>query len=289
MYQVLIIPHLPTLSRISFYLDSVSMASKKMEMSGQIETMNKGTYELPTGFEAVFGKSIKQNEAEEATHELYCKRAQIKDGQTFLDIGCGQGGLLLYIAQKYKNCHVTGLTNSTAKVSYLLKQAEKLRLTNVDAILADVTQYESDKTYDRLLMIVAIEHMKTIRLFMKKLSTWMPEDSLLFADHISCLQAVGEDDWYSDFIFPPGCVTKLAANSLIYFQDDVSVVDHWVVNGVHMARSVDIWRKTLDKIKEAAKEILLPGLGGSHEAGNKVVTHIRTFVWEGANNSQWIT
>ncbi|KAI3936720.1 hypothetical protein MKX01_034149 [Papaver californicum] len=188
---------------------------------------------------AVFGKSIKQSgcyfkhesvtidEAEEASHELYCERAQIKDGQTVLDIGCGQGGLVLYIAQKYKNFHVTGLTNSKAQANYLLKQeawVDKRRCHTV-------TQYDSDKTYDRLLMIEAIEHMKNIQLFMKKLSTWMTEDSLLFIDHIfhktfnHFFEAIDEDDWYSGFIFPPGC-------------DDVSVVDHWVVNGFHMARTV---------------------------------------------------
>ncbi|KAI3926716.1 hypothetical protein MKW92_045440 [Papaver armeniacum] len=298
--------------QLSFNLDFIK-SLKKMEMSGEIETMNKETYELPSEFlEAVFGKTAKQSmcyfkhesatidEAEEAAHELYCERAQIKDGQTVLDIGCGQGGLVLYIAQKYKNCHVTGLTNSKAQVNYLLKQAEKLGLTNVDAILADVTQYESDKTYDRLLMIEAIEHMKNLQLFMKKLSTWMTEESLLFVDHVChktfahFFEAVDEDDWYSGFIFPPGCATILAANSLLYFQDDVSVVDHWVVNGMHMARSVDIWRKSLDKNMEAAKEILLPGLGGSHEAVNGVVTHIRTFCMGGYeqfsmnNGDEWM-
>ncbi|KAI3971099.1 hypothetical protein MKW92_018484, partial [Papaver armeniacum] len=85
--------------------------------------------------------------------------------------------------------------------------------------------------------------------------------------------AIDEDDWYSGYIFSPGCVTVLSADSLLYFQDDVSVVDHWVVNGMHMARTLDAWRKKLDKNMEAVKEILLPGLGG---AVNGVITHIRT-------------
>ncbi|KAI3919445.1 hypothetical protein MKW98_030156 [Papaver atlanticum] len=273
---------------------------KKMDMSGEIGTINKETYELPTEFlEAALGKSMKSsgcyfknesttiNEAEEASHELYCKKAQIKDGQTVLDIGCGQGGLVLYIAQKYKKCHVTGITNSKAQVNYLLKQAEKLGLANVHTILA--------------------EHMKNIQMFMKKLSTWMTEDSLLFVEHVChktfhhFFEVTDEDDWYSGFIFPQGSVKILAANSLLYFQDDVSVVDHWVVNGMHMARSFKIpldciaaWRKKLDKNTEVAKEILLPGLGGSHEALNGVISHIRTFCMGGYeqlslnNGDEWM-
>ncbi|MCL7022170.1 hypothetical protein MKW94_014224 [Papaver nudicaule] len=214
-----------------------------MDMSGAIGATNKETYELPTEFfEAAFGKSMKSSgcyfkhesatitEAEEASHELYCERAQIKDGQTVLDIACSQGGLVLYIARKYKKCQVTGLTNSKAQVNYLLSRAEKLGLTNVHAILADVNQYEFG-TYDRLLMIKLIEHMKNIPLFLRKLSTWMTEDSLLFVEHVChktfshSFEAIDENDWYSGFIFPRG-------------SDDVSVVDHWVVNGMHMARSL---------------------------------------------------
>nr|C3SBS8.1 RecName: Full=(S)-tetrahydroprotoberberine N-methyltransferase; Short=EcTNMT [Eschscholzia californica]ACO90222.1 tetrahydroprotoberberine N-methyltransferase [Eschscholzia californica] len=280
--------------QLAFNLDFIK-GLKEMVMSGEIDTMNKETYELPTAFlEAVFGKTVKQSccyfkdenstidEAEEAAHELYCERAQIKDGQTVLDIGCGQGGLVLYIAEKYKNCHVTGLTNSKAQANYIEQQAEKLELTNVDVIFADVTKFDTDKTYDRILVVETIEHMKNIQLFMKKLSTWMTEDSLLFVDHISHktfnhnFEALDEDDWYSGFIFPKGCVTILSSSTLLYFQDDVSALDHWVVNGMHMARSVEAWRKKLDETIEAAREILEPGLG-SKEAVNQVITHIRTF------------
>ncbi|KAI3867335.1 hypothetical protein MKW98_001769 [Papaver atlanticum] len=280
--------------QLSFNLEFIK-SLKKMTMSGEVEAFTKEVYELPTEFlEAIFGKSMKLSgcyykhetatidEAEEAAYELYCERAQIKDGQTVLDIGCGHGGLVLYVAQKYKNCHVTGLTNSKEQFNYILKQAEKLGLRNVDAILEDVTQYESDKTYDRILLIGAMEHMKNLQLFMKKLSTWMTEDSLLFVDH-TChktfnhfFEAIDEDDWFSGYIFPAGSVTVLAANSFLYFQDDVSVVDHWVVNGMHFARTMDAWRKKLDKNMEAVKEILLPGLGGSQEAVNGVIAHIRT-------------
>ncbi|OVA08446.1 Mycolic acid cyclopropane synthase [Macleaya cordata] len=169
-------------------------------------------------------ESTTLDEAEEASHELYCERAQIKDGQTVLDVGCGQGGLLLHIAQKYKNCHVTGITNSNAQKNYIVMQAEKLQLSNVDVISADVTKFETEKTFDRIFVIEAIEHMKNIKLFLKKLSSWMEEDGLLFVDHICNktfnyhFEALDEDDWYSGFILPKGCVTILSASALLYFQ-----------------------------------------------------------------------
>nr|ANY58192.1 putative N-methyltransferase [synthetic construct] len=273
---------------------------KKMDMSGDIDKYNTQEYELPSEFQQIiFGKSIKQSgcyfkeesktktldEATDDSHELYCERAQIKDGQTVLDIGCGNGGLVLYIAQKYKNCHVTGLTNSKAQVKHIELQTKKLNLTNVEVILADVTKhvFKTEKTFDRIILIQVIEHMKNIELFMRKLSTWMTEESLLFVDHICHktfnyhFEPMDENDWYSGHIFPEGCVTILSSSSLLYFQKDVSVLDHWVVNGKHMARSAQEWLKSLDDNMEKVREILEPSMGGNKEAVDQVLTQSRFF------------
>ncbi|KAI3956390.1 hypothetical protein MKW92_049435 [Papaver armeniacum] len=255
---------------------------KEMEMSGDLETMNS---ELPTAFlEAALGNTLKQSacyfedesmtldEAETAAYELNCERAKIEDGQTVLDIGCGQGGLVLHIAQKYKNCHVTGITNSTAQRNYILSQIEKLKLSNVDIILADVTKFDfvTEKKFDRILVIEAIKHMKNILLFMKKISKWMKdEDSFLFVEHL-CHTAFNH-----------------------HFEDDVSVVDHWLLNGMHMARSQEEWAKKLDKNLEVAQKELKLGLG-SEAAANQVITHLKTFFVGGAvqfsfnNGEEWM-
>jgi len=54
--------------------------------------------------------------------ELYCERAQVKDGQSILDVGCGWGSLSLYIARKYQNCNITGICNSTTQRAYIEEQ-----------------------------------------------------------------------------------------------------------------------------------------------------------------------
>ncbi|MCL7029629.1 hypothetical protein MKW94_019699 [Papaver nudicaule] len=162
----------------------------------------------------------------------------------------------------------------------------KLELSNVDVILADVTkfEFETEKQFDRILVIEAIEHMKNIQLFMKKISKWMKdENSLLFVEHLchktfsQHFEAHDEDDWYTSFVLPKGSVTLLSASALLYFQDDVSVVDHWVLNGMHMARSNEEWAKKFDRNLEVAKEVLKPGLG-SEEAVNQVITNFKTFL-----------
>ena len=46
----------------------------------------------PTGSESL-------DDAEQAMLELYCERAQLKDGMAILDLGCGWGSLSLFLAQ----------------------------------------------------------------------------------------------------------------------------------------------------------------------------------------------
>jgi cyclopropane fatty-acyl-phospholipid synthase-like methyltransferase len=67
-------------------------------------------------------KSNTLEDAEVAMLELYCERSQLKDGHSVLDVGCGWGSLSLYIAQKYSNCKVTGICNSTTQKAYIDQQ-----------------------------------------------------------------------------------------------------------------------------------------------------------------------
>ncbi|KAF9622558.1 hypothetical protein IFM89_032123 [Coptis chinensis] len=126
------------------------------------------------------------------------------------------------------------------------------------------------------------EDMKHVGLFLRKISKWMTEDGLLFLDYICHktfghhFEAIDEEDWYSNYIFPKGSVTVPGASTLLYFQDDVAVVDQWVENGKHMARTVEEWLHKLDKNIDAARKILEPCLG-SKAAVDKVITHSRTF------------
>ena len=60
--------------------------------------------------------------------EMYCKRAQIQDGHTVLDVGCGWGSLSLYIARKYTNCRITGICNSKTQKAYIEEQCQYVAL-----------------------------------------------------------------------------------------------------------------------------------------------------------------
>uniref|UniRef100_A0A804UJ73 S-adenosyl-L-methionine-dependent methyltransferase superfamily protein n=1 Tax=Zea mays TaxID=4577 RepID=A0A804UJ73_MAIZE len=212
-------------------------------------------YELPTTFfKLVLGKNLKYSscyfpgdsstleDAEVAMMDLYCERSKLQDGQSILDVGCGWGSLSLYIAKKYRNCSVTGICNSTTQKAFIEEQCRDNELSNIEIIVADISKFEMERSFDR---IVSIE---------------------MFEDK-------NDDDWITRYFFTGG--TMPSANLLLYFQEDVSVVDHWLVSGTHYARTSEEWLKRMDKSITSIRLIFEETYG--KESTTKWIAYWRTF------------
>ncbi|KAL2237122.1 (S)-coclaurine N-methyltransferase isoform X1 [Sesamum indicum] len=246
---------------------------REMPIAIKTEKPKSQHYEVPTSyFKLVLGKHLKYSccffpnksstleDAEKAMLELYCERSQIKDGQSVLDVGCGWGSLSIYIAQKYPNCQVTGICNSITQKAHIEEQCRELQLQNVEIIVADISTFDMEASYDRIFSIEMFEHMKNYQDLLKKISKWMKPDSFLFV-HYFChktfayhFEDVNEDDWITRYFFTGG--TMPSANLLLYFQDDVSIVNHWLVNGKHYAQTSEEWLKRMDQNLNSIKPIM---------------------------------
>ncbi|KAL6212260.1 hypothetical protein ACLB2K_017481 [Fragaria x ananassa] len=246
---------------------------KDMPIAIKTDDAKAQHYEVPTSFfKMVLGNNFKYSccyftdksssleDAEKAMLEMYCERSQIKDGDSVLDVGCGWGSLSLYIAEKYKNCKVTGICNSTTQKAFIEELCRNRQLENVEIIVADISTFEMEASYDRIFSIEMFEHMKNYKDLLKKISGWMKQDGLLFVHHF-CHKAFAyhfedksDDDWITRYFFSGG--TMPSANLLLYFQDDVSVVDHWLVNGKHYAQTSEEWLKRMDHNSAAIKPIM---------------------------------
>ena len=184
------------------------------------EKANEQHYEVPPAFfENVLGKHLKYSsgywpdgvnsldESEESMLELSFERAQLADGDSILELGCGWGSLTCYMASKLPNSKITAVSNSKDQKEHILNRCKNQGLDNIEVITADMNDFETENKYDRVVSIEMFEHMRNYKKLLSKISSWLNDDGKLFI-HIFTHQSVvypfenqGEADWMAREFF----------------------------------------------------------------------------------------
>ncbi|KAJ7212259.1 S-adenosyl-L-methionine-dependent methyltransferase [Mycena pura] len=255
----------------------------RVQIAELTEKANEQHYEVPTKFIlstlgpfAKYSSSLYPTgketlaEAEVLMLESYCEKAQLKDGQDVLDLGCGWGSVSLYLAQKFPKSRIIGLSNSSTQKAYIDSTAKTRGLTNVEIITADVNTFDfaGSKYFDRIISIEMFEHMKNYQALLAKISTWLrptiekktvdTDEALLFI-HIFCHRTTpyhfeDDDGWMAQNFFSGG--TMLSHDLLLYFQSDLTLVRSWYIPGTHYSRTCEDWLKLQDSnAKVGLKEL----------------------------------
>ncbi|KAH7911034.1 S-adenosyl-L-methionine-dependent methyltransferase [Hygrophoropsis aurantiaca] len=238
----------------------------------------------PTGKETL-------EEAEVLMLENYCRKASLQDGIDMLDLGCGWGSLSLYLAAKYPNARITGLSNSATQKAYIDSTAKARGLKNIQVVTADVNTFDfkDGKRFDRIVSIEMFEHMKNYEVLLRKVSTWLkpttkehPDDSLLFV-HIFCHKSTPYhfeegDGWMAQTFFSGG--TMPSHDLFAYFQSDLTLIRSWYINGRHYSRTLEDWLKKQDRngqqgLAELEQDAEAKGL--DKEEGRKAFYRFRVF------------
>ena len=252
----------------------------------EVDAANRQHYEVPARlYQLALGPRLKYSccyfvdgnendlaKAEDDMLRLTCERAQIRNGQKILDLGCGWGAMSLWLASNYPNSEITGVSNSHSQAEYIRTQIDKKGLTNLKIITADIRTFDfsdSDRGFDRIISVEMFEHMKNYQLLLKKLSTWLKDDGRLFV-HIFThkdFQYHYEDkdgsDWLTRYFFSGGTMPSDAL--LLYFQDDMRIENHWRVNGRHYEKTANVWLANMDRNKSE----LIPLLANAYGKGNE--------------------
>lgn len=231
---------------------------------------NRQHYELPPEFfKLVMGRWLKYSsglwdpntrelsEAEENMLMLYLQRAGIQDGMEILELGCGWGSFSLFVSKRFPNCKVTGVSNSGPQKAFIMGRAQDLGIRNLEIVTQDVNKFEIDRKFDRIVSIEMFEHMRNYEKLLGRISGWLKPEGKLFV-HIFThknLAYLFEDndasDWLTRNFFSGGIMPS--DHLLFYFNKDLRVDQHWVVNGQNYQKTAEAW---LGNMKKNEPEIM---------------------------------
>ena len=179
-----------------------------------------------------------------------CRKVQLEAGETFLDVGCGWGGLLFHAWENYRALG-TGINTTTEQVSEL--RAELARRGLADRIrVVECDFREMPGQYDKLLSIGTLEHAGRDQL---------PEVIRAHADAlkpgglgvIHFIGHVGLRDtelFIRKYIFPGGWIPSLAQALDWMERCGLEVLDVENLRR-HYALTLDCWAERFDRSWDA--------------------------------------
>lgn len=284
-------------------------ALKKSPIAIHTGAANEQHYEVPSEFfKLVMGKHMKYSsgywetkdtsfdESERRMLEITCERAQIENGMSVLDLGCGWGSLSLFMAEKFPKSSITGVSNSKSQKKFIDGEAKKRGLKNLTILTADMNEFKIAKKFDRLVSVEMLEHMKNYERLFEKFSGFLKPNGLFFVHIFThhkfayAFEVVDDTDWMSKYFFTGG---QMPSHDLfLYFQKDFQIQNQWVVNGNHYARTSEAWLDGMLRNKDQILKIFSATYGADQAV--KWLVYWKVFfmacaeLWKYRNGEEWI-
>lgn len=200
-------------------------------------------------------------EAQDRKLHFVARRLGLKGGERLLDIGCGWGSLVLFMAEEY-DCEVVGISPAGRQHEYIAGLARKLDVSDrVDVRAGHFEETDfGDERFDAITMLGSIVHMPDLSgVYLKARSILRPKGSLYVSE--SCFRNAemharfGERDgthFVRDAIFGWGDMRPLS--ELVRAAEDAGLsitgvydlsedyrrtIEHWLANVRAHARRID--------------------------------------------------
>lgn len=252
--------------------DALLQQLRSSPMTLAVDEANAQHYEVPAGFfQLVLGPRLKYScslfepgddlaAAEERALRATCTRAQLRDGQRILELGCGWGSLTLWMAEQYPNSEIVAVSNSNSQREFILSQAAVRGLDNVQVTTSDIAEYSPPGEFDRVVSVEMFEHVRNHAVLMERIHRWLRPDGKLFV-HIFChrefaylFEDQGPNDWMAREFFTGGMMPSY--DLLPQQVGPLTLEERWKVSGVHYQQTSEAWLSTLDANANEAAELL---------------------------------
>ena len=153
--------------------------------------------------------SLEQAQLDKKAH--IAAKLHLQPGQRVLDIGCGWGGMALYL-NRVADVDVLGVTLSTEQLTLARQRAEEAGVA--DRVKFELIDYR-DVTgeFDRIVSVGMFEHIGTsyYPAFFRKVRELLKPDGMALIHTIGRMSAPGSTDHFMQkYIFPGGYVPALS-------------------------------------------------------------------------------
>ena len=177
---------------------------------GSTSSSSTRTANIPAPIIATPTNSLEQAQLDKKAH--IAAKLNLKPGMKVLDIGCGWGGLALYLHRHYD---VRGARRRAgARPDRILQRARRRQLGVADKVKFELMDYRDvEGQFDRITSVGLIEHLGTPHhpgFFAKTLELLKP-DGVMFSHCCGRMGGPGvTDKWTRKYIFPGGYIPALS-------------------------------------------------------------------------------
>jgi cyclopropane-fatty-acyl-phospholipid synthase len=179
----------------------------------------------------------------------------VGEGHSVLDIGCGFGGMALYLAQM-TGARTTGVTLSKEQFSIAEERAREAGLA--DRVAFRLQDYrDATETYDRIVSIGMFEHVGLANFdeFFSNVGRLLKDDGVML------LHAIGRSEtpaatnpWIEKYIFPGGYIAALSEVFAAIERAGLFVTDTEILR-LHYAETLKLWRERFNARRDEARAL----------------------------------
>ena len=158
------------------------------------------------------GMTLEQAQKAKLAH--IAAKLAISPGQTVLDIGCGWGGMAIYLARHY-DVQVHGITLSEEQIALAKTRAEAAGVA--DKVRFELVDYRElpgrGFAYDRIVSVGMFEHVgrPQFETFFRACASLLTDDGVMLLHTIGRMGKPGRTDAFTDkYVFPGGYIPALS-------------------------------------------------------------------------------
>jgi cyclopropane-fatty-acyl-phospholipid synthase len=252
-------------------LDALRLARRwirQLNLRGRAQRNVAHHYDLDEQLYALFLDSDRQyscgyfetptttlDDAQLAKKRHIAAKLRVTPGARVLDIGCGWGGLALYLAE-FTGAHVTGITLSREQLALARVRAGERQLD--DQVEFRMQDYRDvPETYDRIVSVGMFEHVGIAFYdrFFRACARTLADDGVMVLHAIGRSEGPGTTNpWIRKYIFPGGYIPALSEVLPAVERAGLLVTDIEILR-LHYAHTLRAWRERFLAHRETVERL----------------------------------